>query len=153
MWPGIDSRIRRHMWITNQQAFRPFVFVMEIRIAYRSDLIGWFSYTIIVPQYAMPVGWQWTVKFIGSLLCSEKFFWFQLICSLPKALVLGKITLRLKWSYYYCHLFRLLQSKIVAWFLFWFINWLIYISFQFIGQLQVRRRRGEESIDTCTSSV
>ena len=45
----------------NRQAFRPFVFVMGIRIAYRSDLIGQisalveFSYTKIVPRHAMPV--------------------------------------------------------------------------------------------------
>ena len=46
----------------NRQACRPFVFVMEICIAYRSDMIGWisaltgFSYMEIVPRQAMSLG-------------------------------------------------------------------------------------------------
>ena len=52
----------------NRQAFRPFVFVMEIRIAYRSNLIGWmsalaeFSYMKIAPQHTMAVGLRWAFK-------------------------------------------------------------------------------------------
>ena len=44
---------------------RPFVFVVEIRIACRSNLIGWisalavFSHKKIVPRLVMPVGWRW----------------------------------------------------------------------------------------------